>query len=634
MITTIRRQFKGESLRYAMWVILFALAVGYILPMLLKDGKGNWAIMVNGSEISDRIFAQQVAQEQERIAYIKEQYGPYAQMLFESQGISMDPYSLAYQGLVDQELLDQMGKELGVQIGSDFITQKLADRMFIMREQSLMGLVPPQVFDQAGGINREALQAHLRRRGMNIAEFEEAVARALVRRTMLEILSSAVYVPRFDVLQRYIAEYVGKKYSIVTISLETLINQEKKNEVKDADLEQFFNLENTKSKRYWVPEKRSGTVWTFKADAYGVQPSDEVISSYYEKNKMKLYVDEPVKVQVRRIIYPDQNQAEAARQEFIKNPEQFAKKSQLTSFFARDESDYGSTFEQASFSLVKNGDISPVVATDNGYELLQRVDRKNRTFKPLSAVKQEIKEMMAQRKFQDSFTDDLKRITRTAESKSASLADLAHKKGATSQKLEHVTKDASAQAQKLFGLKENGVAFYVDKGVGYVIQLNNIEQSYAPNFGAVRAQVLSDYYEYKARKKLATLLEDMKHKASTVSTQELASITHGTLEKTDWLTSKKREGFEALSKRGVPVTAMLQMEKAGSTIIHDGQTAGFIVRLEEIEPINQADFKQKEVGITRSLEQERRGDLILGFVASLARNARIEINESLMQHLQ
>lgn len=643
MITAIRRQFKGESLKYVVWVILATLAIGTLVPMFLREGKGGgWALRINGEEISDMEFAHQAAQEQERIARIREQYGQYADLLFQSQGLSLDPRSLAYEYLVQQELINQVGNALGLYISSEYISQKVSDPMFVMREQSLAGLIPAYAFDQVGGINKEVLQAHLRRHGVTTAQFERYVERALVRRLVLEILGSTTYVPTFDVMQRYIAQYVGKKYSIVTVSLDSLIDQEKKTPVNDMELEQFFNLENTKNRRYWVPEKRSGVIWTFKSDAYGAQPSQEAIEAYYEKNRVKDYLDEPVKVQVRRIVLPVKTeaeresvraQAETLRQELVAHPDQFAKTAKLVPFFARGESKLSSAFEKAAFTLAQDGDISPVVEGDEGFELVQRVERRPRTFKPLSAVKQEIKNAIAQRKFQEAFIDDMKRVTRGSESSQEAFEALAKAKGATSHKLDAVTKDSSADAQKLFGLRKDGISFTVEKSTGSAVQLIEVNPAYAPTLAAVRTQVLNDLYEHRARKKLAALLEDSKRKASSHSTQELVAMTHGALEKTDWLSSTQNERVAALEKKEVPVSIMLQMEKAGSTMTFEGDSAGFIIRLEEIQPVDKAEFAAKEAAVRKPLEQERGQAAMLGFVASLARNARIEINETLMQHL-
>lgn len=643
MITAIRRQFKGETLKYAMWIILFALAGGVLLPMLVRDASsGNWAIKVNGEEISDAEFAQQAAHEQERIARIREQYGQYADFLFLSQGISLDPRSMAHDYLVQQELVNQIGHALGLYIGSEYISEKITDPMFVLREPMLMNLIPIHAFDRAGGINMEVLQMHLRRQGISVAQFERYVERALIRRLVLEILGSTSYVPNFDVKQRFAADYQGKKFSIVSISLDSLIKEEKKTAINQKEIEQFFNLENQKNMRYWVPEKRSGVIWTFKSDAYGTHPSDEAVAQYYEKNKMKDYVNEPVKIQVRRIVLPVTNeaqreevraQAEALRQELVASPDQFAKKAQVVPFFARGSGAHGPAFEKAAFMLVKDGDISAVTETEDGFELLQRVAKSDRTFKPLSAVKQDIKNSMIQRRFQEAFLDDMKRVTRGGQSNQDAFIQLAQAKGATSRKLDNVAKDVSADAQKLFSLRKDGISFNIADGVGYAVQLTNVAPAYAPNFEAVRSEVLNDMYEHRARKKLAALLQDTKRKASSMTTPEIVTATHGTLEKTDWLKSQDRVRLEALEKKEVPVGAMLQMEKIDGVMTFESDSAGFIIRLEGIEPIDQAEFKAKESSIRSTLEQERGTAAIVGFVASLSRNARIETNETLMQHL-
>lgn len=643
MITAIRKQFKGESLKYALWVILVALAVGYLLPLLIKDSKGGrWMIRVNDSEISDVSFAMQVAQEQQRLAYIREKYGQYADLLLKSQGLSTDPRALAYEYLVDVELLNQAGQKLGVHIGEDYITESISNPMFVMRDQALVGLIPPAAFTPGGGLNMEVVQTYLSRQGITGAQFESIVERALMRRVVTEILSSALYVPSFDVLQRYITEYVGKKYSIVTVSLDSLIKKQKENPASDTDIEQFFNLENTKNKRYWVPEKRSGVLWTFNMDQYGIQPSEESITAYYEKNKMNAYVDQPVKIQVRRIVLPVKNeaeretiraQAEQLRADLVANPDQFAKKSEVVPFFAKGESGKGNVFEQAAFSLTQAGAISPVISTESGFEVIQLDQRKSRTFKPLNAVRKEIVSTLRKRRFQDAFTDDMKRVMRAGESKKDALEALAKSKGASMQKLEGQTKDVAGRGKKLFGLKKEGISYFTEDGVGYALQLIDIAPDYAPSLASVKSTVLQDLYEHKARKKLERLFEEAKKEASSVSVQELAQKVDGTIEKTGWLTAQDNKGLDSFLNKGIPVYEMLQMEKVGAALVTTTDSAGFIIKLEEIQPVDADDFRKNEKDLKKNLEAERKGALILGFVASLARTARIEINEMLMQQL-
>lgn len=643
MITAIRRQFKGESLKYVLWIILFALAAGYLLPILVRDSKGgDWAIRVNNQEISSAEFAYQATQEQERINRIREQYGQWADLLFESQGLSLDPRVMAYDYLVQQELINQIGYELGLHVSPEYITEKISDPMFVMRESTLLNLIPPYVFNQAGGINQEILQAHLRHFGITTTQFEHYVERALMRRIVIDILGTTVYVPTFDVLQKYITDHVGKKYSIATISIDSLIKEEKKNNVSDELLEQFFNAENQKNKRYWVPEKRSGIVWTFKGDTYGANVSDEAIASYYEKNKLKQYANEPAKIQVRRVVFKVTNEAEretirsqanALHDQLIANPDQFAKKSELVPFFSRGAGKHSSAFEQAAFLLAKDGDISAVIETEDSFQILQRVGKQARTFKPLSAVKQEIKTAIQQRKFQERFLDDMKNFARNIEAKQGAFEELAKAKGASSQKLDNVTKEAPGQAQKLFGLKKQAISSSVDNLTGYALQLTDIVPAYAPKFEAVRAEVLKDFIEHRARIKLASILTGAKNELGSRTLQEVTGAAHAPIEKTDWLNSKNKDHLESLQKRGIPVAAMLQMEKKGSGMVFEGDSAGFIIKLDDIETVNKEDFREKEASIRKSLEQERSTSLVVGFVASLARNARIEINESLMQHL-
>ena len=161
MITEIRNYIKTSSTS-SMIGLITVLALGgvFSLPMLLKQvsSSGPWAFKVSGKEISYQEFSRESADQQERINRFKAQYGQFAEMLFQSQGIDLNPQVFARDILIRQELLDQLAESIHIEITQDFIVQKLQDRDFIIN--NLSDIIQPFVFDQNGSLSQESYRLY------------------------------------------------------------------------------------------------------------------------------------------------------------------------------------------------------------------------------------------------------------------------------------------------------------------------------------------------------------------------------------------------------------------------------------------------------------------------------------------
>lgn len=644
MISAIRKQLMSESFRHVAFVAVIALLAGFILPDIMRFfmGTGEWIVRVNKREIGAKQFARQAAQEQNRIALFREQmhhqYGAQVADALMQMQAELNPNLLAYNYLIRDELMHQVSREIGIHLDEQYIIEKLSDPNFIIQEPNLVSLIPPYVFDELGMVNKKILKDHLRRYGLSVADFEHKVQRALIQKITNEILATASYVPEFDLKQRFNTTYTPKKFSILTVTFDSVLNQEKKKVISDREINQFFIQENNKSKRYWVPEKRSGTVWKFNPELYNIAVSDAQIERNYEDSKMSKYVDQPTKVQVRQLLFPVKSEddrsemrkkAERERTRMIENPTLFAQEGELVPFFTRGQKE--KPFEIAAFLLENNGDISQVIETEKGYVVLQRVAKQMRTFKPLSAVRSEIKKAIIERKFSDAFMDEARRVITEGIVDQQKLNQFVQLKKAKTETLNNVLASQSQQAQRLFGLKKNSAVYYLDGNMGIIIQLNEIQPSYLPELHTIKTVVKNDMYEKRAEKRLNDLLEKAKNATQQETIQAAKEITGGTLQETGWLKSEDKESLEKLQKQGVPTYQMLQMENTGSVMVHADKDAGYIITLDQVKAIDLDEFNAKKEELGAQLESERLQQLSAGFVASLYRNATIETSEMLTQ---
>lgn len=342
MINTIRNQFRQSTYRYVIFFIVFVMVFGMISTMFMKTDRSaaSWAIKVNNKKIDYQDFAREVAQQAEFIAQFRAQYGQYADLLFQSMGWKVDPKALAIDVLVKEELINQYADNLGISLHPDYIAQSVNDSVFAQRY--LGGIVPTFVFNQSGVLDLTILGSYLKQTGRSMKEFEYKLERSLKALQAMQFIVATSYVPLFDTMQQFITKNLGKKFSVLTFSLDTFLAEQKKQAIKLEELELFYTTQNKQFRRYWIPEKRNGIVWKCKPANYGIVVSEDDIKEYYETNKVKMFVADPIKIEVRQITEKQLNQPDVSlemiRADLIENPSSsWNKQWQLVPPFARGE---------------------------------------------------------------------------------------------------------------------------------------------------------------------------------------------------------------------------------------------------------------------------------------------------------
>jgi parvulin-like peptidyl-prolyl isomerase len=648
MITAIRRSFKSRIYKIILWIIIAALAVLFSGQELLKMGaKASWFAQVNKQTISRNDYMRQAMLHEDRIRALRVQFGPQADLFLKNMGMSLNPKLYAQDVVIQEALLNQAIQQLRLSISYDYIAEKLSNPLFVRQE--LAEIIPLEAFDQTGNIDSRILHRYLQRMGLTTADFEQKIAEILARRTLLNILNEAAFVPQSFLDHQYTIDNARKGFSIATISFERVLQEEKKNSITECDLKAFFDKNNATSKKYFVPEKRSGLEWRIAAADYGIEVTEREIEDYYENNKIKLYVETPAQVQVRHILIKSlvpadrqtaKEKAERIRSEAMKDPKQFAliaskesddkgqvERGGLMPWFKRGEKE--AAFDKAAFTLKENGDISQVIPTSQGFEIIQRIDKKPAVYKSLSSVKKEIVTSLVDQKFGEKFAREMRGIIENSKNAGSNLQKMMEEKGLKPKKLSSIVKEDKDWGRVLFGLHtKNDADAYIDNGVGVVVQLIEVQNAYLPTLDSIKDVVSYDLHEDRAAQKVTDLSKEAFEKAKV---QDLASVKKEfNLELTNIaLVSKSdSQALALLKKKNLPVDQLFQLEKIGAIgTSHDGRN-GYVYRLDEIESISgQASQKQKEE-MRSSLEREQNSLFTAGFVASLYRSAKIEISQS------
>jgi len=430
--------------------------------------------------------------------------------------------------------------------------------------------------------------------------------------------------------------------------LARFVELEKQQVATAQELKEFFDAENRKNRRYFVPERRSGVVWTFDPDHYGITITDNQLKRHYERNKHTDFVATPVQLQVRQILitFNDKTKSEALlkiqrlHQELGKNPELFAQKAQefshdtatknkggLTNFFARGTQD--KLFEQEAFKLATDGAVSPIFQTSKGYYIVQRVARKTPVYKSLESVKNQIAHALRIEQFKYSFPHMVRRFV-AQENKEEALTQFAHERNAKQQIISQVTAGDTPVLQKLFSVRQGSIGSFInDANQGVAVFVSDVKKGYEPTFESVKTQVTADYYRARAERALKKVLKEADALTSAEQFAQFARAHGAKVIETEWVNA--HAGEPALKKlkeqAGGDVAHLFAMMTPGSVSVFVKKDAGYAACLAGIAPFDQAAFDARKSEVALTLLQQQRGLIQQGFVASLCKTATIKVHD-------
>ncbi len=653
MILEIRKTLKSKGFKTTLWIILFSImGGGALITQLVRhfSGDDSWALRVNGQTISREdfqraVFARQ-SYAQEMISEIRRQAGPYADFYIKMYGLDVKPEVAAKEQLISSTLIDQEVKKIGITLDEEYISRQLNDPQFV--RSYLSSIIPTGVLSPGGGINQAALGNYLRRMRISPFDFERQIEEALKRYSFTQMIMPAVYIPEFMLQQSYIASDIPRSFSYVKIDYDKILATEKQKEITPEELKAFFDQQNKMAKHYWISEKRTGTMWRFDSGSYGIDISEEKIQAYYDKKKSREFVSEQPKVQMRRILFKVENpdQEEAVRKnaletlaEVKKDPSLFAqvaekvsqdtdsaKKGGLLDYFSRGGRGEGAiAFEKAAFLLKNDGDISGVVKTNDGFEILQRVGRTSRAYKPLDAVRNDIRNSLIQKKFEKNFVGK----TRNALKDKVAFETFAKDKSAKSEPITDKESDSSRLLQALFAIKKGKSRVYLDGQIGVVVRLDDIAEGHYPELESIAQQVKDDLYDQRAAQMMRSTISQLKEKATSGSLQDAARELGVKVQQTGMISPDSENELKKLTDQGVPANSMMQMTHKRSVFEAVQGNNGYLIRLDEVGQVDPEAFMAKKTELRTADTREDLGFLVKGYVDSLRKNAKIEVNKFL-----
>lgn len=647
----MRRYFKGVGFQIFMWIAAVSMVIVWVPGIYRRSGRGGhegWVAEVNGVPIAAPDFRRAVMNHEAQLQFMRAQYGEYADLFIRSLGANAA--NVAFDSLVRHELLNGIVRNCNFSVHPDFAIDMLSNPRFV--RQWLGDIISTIDLDRSGGLTRQTLQAQLHRAGLSAEEFEHRLYSALSRAQLVELVAGTEYLPQYALKAECEKRFASKRFDIMSCSLDRFYDQEKKKAISAQELKAFYDRQTRTSKKYWTPEKRVATVWTFDQKSFDTAVGDADLERYYSEHQGS-FVAQPTQVQVRRILFkidktkPDTHavaykKAQEVLQSLLQHPDTFAQKARevsqdaesaknggLLPFFAKGSRDQA--FERTALLLKKDGDISEVFETADGIEIIQRVGRKQPVYKQLAAVRADIERILRDEKFNQVFRQEADALFATGIFDAEKLREMVTRYGGVQSTVE-LTKgaDSSRLAQAVFAMPEGETTHFMDGKKGIVVQLQTVVARQAPDLNTIKQTVEDDLRKDRARQAMITFVRDLKTKVRKGNAQALAKENGCSYERTNTIKPDDNAYVETLKKRGIPVQLFAALDKVPGVAVSEGDKVCYVIVLDEIEPVSAELFIQKENTIASSLSAELADATINGFVASLYRNATIKTNETLL----
>lgn len=632
----------------AIKIIALILVAMFVLPLSVTQmvhfffQSSPWIASVNKYMISPEDITRRVIAQDYQLQMVRQRFGEYADFYIKLMGLDHNPEQMALDNAVRDELLNQVVAKIGWRLPAEYVAEKLSDPLYII--QNLPDIIPAHLVDQQG-ISAAALRHYLRQINLTAAEFDDRVVHALERKLLDAVITKTTYVPQF-VLHDYAAtEFSGKRFSIATLSLDEFLKKEVARGITAQELQAFFDAKNTQEKRYLVPETRSGLVWRFDPAHYGITIDSKAVSDYYNAHKND-YKDKGAQVQVRRILIGNatplaHEKAEKIHDQLAKEPGTFAAAATANSddkataaqgglmpLFAQGSHDR--EFEKAAFALQTKGALSPILRTKDGYEILQLVEKKAATYKPLSAVENEIKSRLAQQQFNSRFALDARKAIEEGKTDPQAIADFITKKQGKRTVVTNTSAAQSSFIKSLFRIAPGAYAVDMEGDLGVLVQLTEVAKAHTPTLASIENKVKNDLYAQRAEQAFDAALRSYLRDAQGKTGAEFAALFGGKVEKTEIITPRDKVAIDKLAARGITPARIFQLEKVGMVTVAKGDGKGYIVKLDAIEPFNKKEFEEQKTQIKQQIQGQEEQLVFGGFVASLYRSATIKQNKSMM----
>ena len=497
MLKTMRKNLK--SLSPILWIVIatFIIAIFAVwggAGRLGESRQANSIIQVGSHELTAQEFAQILYQ---RISAMRNQYPDLKADLIRQLNL---PQQILQQ-LVQQYLLLDIARELGLKATAEEIQQRIISYPVFQREGKFVGF---KEYQQILDWNHIPIQ-----------KFEQSLAEEILLEKVTRLLTAGCTVSENEVWENYKNQNETAKIEYLVATIDKI---QLDSSPSEAEIQSYFEKN---KERYRVPERRQGKYVFLKIDDLKkeITISDAEIEKYYKDNINQF--KEPAKIKVSRIYLP---YTEADKQQVLSQGEQLKTRlnagedfGSLARTYSKDEKasnggDWGyydwqnlSPAELEAINQLEAGQISGVIDLGQGVAILKVTEKMPEITRSLAEVKAMILNHLQEEKARDKASQRMENLAKVAR-KARKLEEAARREGLSVEDtgwLKNgdplpVVDSSGALSQALFELKEGEISspIFTYEGVA-VVQFTQKDPEHQASLEEVKAQVQEDLIKEK-----------------------------------------------------------------------------------------------------------------------------------------
>lgn len=406
MLERIREGSQGPWAMIIIGLVVLSFVFAGVGSYLNSSGE-TVAATVNGEEIGLNELERAYQSQRSRM---ESQYGESVSALFADEGYMQQFRRGVLDSLIDEKLVEQKARELGLRVGDD----QIRDTIRSMPE-----------FQLGGQFNNDRYLALLRQNGYQPSDFRDFLRTQLTREQLTRALGVSDFALPGEARRVFDLQAQTRDARYVVVDAAPFADEV---EISDADIQGYYDANITS---FDTEEKVSVAYVKLSVDDLkgDVTVSDDDVSAWYEENKDQYRDEEQRRVSHILIETGDDEEAAKAKAEAllaeIKGGADFAtvaEENSEDSFSAENGGDLDyitpgmmdDAFDSAVFSLKNVGDVTDVVKTEFGFHIIKLTDLKPETIKPFSDVAGEIRENLITEKATDRFYELQSRMAEVA----------------------------------------------------------------------------------------------------------------------------------------------------------------------------------------------------------------------------
>ena len=400
-----------DNLRAAANHLVLKIILGLIIVSFLLTGVGsyviggnnNYAAEVNGQEISRGQFENAVANERNRQ---QQQMGEQFSELAANEGYMQALRRQVLNQLVDEALLDQYAKTLGLTISD---------------EQIRTAIFTQPAFQNEGKFDNSRYNAIIRNMGMTPDQYAAALRNQLTTEQLINSIVGTDFM-----LSGEMDELIGL-ISQQRLVREAVINVDALSASQTATEQEIDDNYARNKNNYVTPEQFKVSYILLDAAKFKETASDAEIQAYYDQHKDVF--TQPQRDRYSVIQTKTEAEAEAVLDDLKKGADfaTLAKEKSADIISARNGGDMGwlepstTPDELKNAGLKEKGQLSGVIKSSVGFLVVRLDDVQPAQVKPLSEVRNEITAKVEQEKALDAYYALQQKVSDAASNDNESL---------------------------------------------------------------------------------------------------------------------------------------------------------------------------------------------------------------------